>query len=327
MTERSYIDIMMGSFGVCVYWHDGAEIHNRSFDFYNEMAQPTSHQHLIFRLMRSLRDILATFKSKDIRTAQFRVVYSGECTFTEPVHTEKIFTTPTIISSKVQKAIVQEIMLEHTNKAHEGYSICGYVLNGISSRGFQYDGDERVVEATFHGVVTYCDKELRMWVDRTLYLAGATTISVRHRAQSSMIPSVLMEMLLTKSKGSVLVYEIGALQSLSSQWTREGLQASMIAPVGQHLLLSPIGQARLIEDISGWCKEPKGTVEVVFMMDAQYYGTLTHELDNVMHKVQHLFPHYTLGAMVYALDYTNPEDVYHLFSRVYNSDTIGSGTE
>ncbi|WP_159075691.1 hypothetical protein, partial [Mycobacterium tuberculosis] len=109
------------------------------------MAQPTSHQHLIFRLMRSLRDILAGFKAKDIRSAQFRVVYSGECTFTEPVHIEKVFATPTIITAKIQKTIVQEIMIEHTNKAHEGYSICGYVLNGISSRGFQYDGDERVV--------------------------------------------------------------------------------------------------------------------------------------------------------------------------------------
>jgi hypothetical protein len=324
MKDVTYIDIVMGSFGVCLYWHNSVEIYTRAFDFYNEQSKPTSQQHLIFRLMRSLRDILAQFKQSDIRNSQVRVVYSGECSFAEPVHTNRVFSNPTLINEKVSRLTVQSIMSEHRESSSGTYSICGYVLNGISTRGFEYDGDERVTEATFHGVVTYCDRELRLWVERTLFLAGATAHPIRHRAQSSMIPSVLMEMLLNKSKGSVLVYEIGALHSISSQWTREGLVASAVANVGQSALLTALGQSRLVEDIIRWCKEPKGAVEVVYMVDAHYYSQITHELDSVMHKVQHLLPYYSFGAMVYALDYTNPEDVYRIFKAVYGVETIDS---
>jgi hypothetical protein len=324
MKEVTYIDIVMGSFGVCLYRHNSVEIYTRAFDFYHEQSKPTSQQHLIFRLMRSLRDILAQFKQADIRSSQVRVVYSGECSFAEPVHTNRTFPNATLINEKVTSSVIQGIMVDHRESTHGEYSICGYVLNGISTRGFEYDGDERVTEATFHGVVTYCDRELRLWVERTLFLAGATVIPVRHRAQSSMIPSVLMEMLLNKSKGMVLVYEIGALHSMSSQWTRDGLVASTVASIGQAALLTPLGQAKLVEDILHWCKEPKGSVEVVFMVDAHYYGQITHELDSVMHKVQHLLPYYTFGAMVYALDYTNPEDVYRIFKAVYGVETVDS---
>ena len=116
MSRQSYIDIMMGSFGVCIYLHDGNTVHMRSFDFYHGLSRPTSKQHLIFRLMRSLRDILAQFKTADIRSAQVRVVYTGECTFVEPIHTEKKFSAPTLITDTIQQSIVQDIMMECSRK-------------------------------------------------------------------------------------------------------------------------------------------------------------------------------------------------------------------
>lgn len=322
MSKKSYLDIMMGSFGVCVYWHDGAQVNSRMFDFYDESSRPTSKQHLIFRLMRSLRDILAHFKSSDIRAAEVRVVYSGECTFAEPVHTHREYAVQTMITRAVEQSTIQEIMREHADTVNGDYSVCGYILHGISSRGFEYNSDERVMEATFHGLITYCDRTLRVWVDRTLYLAGADVLPIRHRAQSSIIPTVLMEMLLAKSKGSVLVYEFGALQSFSSQWSSEGLQATSIVRLDSEDLLHAVGQVKLIEDICSWCKEPKGSADVVFLMDANYYRILGDELDNVMHKVQHMLPHYKLSAMVYAIDYTNPEDVYRLFHTVYDTAIV-----
>lgn len=319
---RSYIDIVMGSFGVCLYWHNGAEVNLRLFDFYHELSRPTSRQHLTFRLMRSLRDMLLQLKTTSIRSSQIRIVYSGECSVIEPVHTARKFDTPTRITAELQKKIVREIMSEHADSVSGDYSVCGYVLHGISSRGFQYDEDDRLVDATFHGVIAFCDKVLRAWVERTLYLAGADVLPIRHRAQSSMIPSVLLETLLIKSKGSVLVYEFGSIQSLSSQWNQQGLIATDISFINSESLLHTHGQAALIEDIVSWCTEPKGTTEVIFLMDAMYYNMLSTELDNVMHKVQHIVPHYNLGAMVYALDYSNPEDIYRLFATVYDDAVV-----
>ncbi len=315
---------MMGSFGVCVYHHDGVTVHSRIFDFYTDAAPPTSRKHLIYRLMRSLRDSIAEFHKTVLSSSQIRVVYSGECTYFEPVHTQKVFPVPTTINKSLEAKIIQEIMTEHKDSLHTDYSICGYVLHSISSKGFRYEEDECITEAIFHGVITYCHAELRAWVDRTLYLAGAHALPIRHRAQSSMIPSVMMDMLLTKSKGSVLLYELGGIYSLSSLWLEYGLEATSQVQVGVGGGLSATDQGSLVQDIVNWFKDPKGKAEVVFVMDAGHYQRIHNELDVIMHKVQHTLPHYNFGAMVYVLDYTNPEDVYRLFSMVYETGVVGS---